>query len=509
MRKVLLINTNLQKGPYPIPPIGLSILAESLKQQYEVKIYDGAFDRKQKTLIKTIDEYQPDYVGVTIRNIDNTCGDNSIYYVDMIYEKFIKKIKSATQVPMILGGSGFSILPVDFMKVYQADYGIVGEGEHTLLALLEALDQGRKVSDIHGVITGGQEKAGVNSRDSNPSFINTAQIPMSMMDEHINLTPYFKFGSVYSIQAKRGCARKCIYCVYPALEGAQCRLKDPKVIADEIEQAYHRLHYHRFEFIDSIFNDPLDFAKEVCREIIRRDIKVSLTCSGITPANVDEELIELMLEAGFHEMSCTPDSGSAKMIKNMGKGFTLEQLIDTAALIRKYDIPSGWFFLLGGPGENRATVEETFDFIKNHTGPLDLSIIACGIRIYPHTPLYRTALKEHYIEPDKSLLQPVFYFSKEIGGPEGLNEVIYKKLTDHPNCSTMLQVTNTSPMIMGFIIKKIFKIQKRLKLKEPPIRTMLRIRQWMYRKKGMFKRKDFLKEVFFQSMGFNNDKLMK
>ena len=127
MKKVLLVNTNIEKSPYPVPPVGLCLLASVLEDMFSVKVYDGVFD-EGKSLVGLVGQYAPDYIGFSIRNIDDVVADRPLFYIDRIISDFIEPVKKITSVPIILGGSGFSIFPGELMELTGADYGIVGEG---------------------------------------------------------------------------------------------------------------------------------------------------------------------------------------------------------------------------------------------------------------------------------------------------------------------------------------------------------------------------------------------
>jgi len=78
------------------------------------------------------------------------------------------------------------------------------------------------------------------------------------------------------------------------------------------------------------------------------------------------------MKAGFSQIDCTPDSASPKMLKLLKKNFTLNQLLKTANLIKENKMPTMWFFLFGGPGENEETFAETFNFIDQYINPEDM-----------------------------------------------------------------------------------------------------------------------------------------
>ena len=247
--------------------------------------------------------------------------------------------------PIILGGSGFSIFPDELMKMTGADHGIAGEGEEALADLLKHLI----ISLIsHHIPTS--------------SHLQIFKSSNSNIDRYIDFTPYLTKG-VYSIQTKRGCSHGCIYCTYPVIEGRSFRIRPPQEIAAEIREVYERLGTVTVEFVDSTFNDPAGHAEEICREIIKTKVKMRFRTMGINPRHVSPELFGLMKEAGFVQIDATPDTASRTVLRNMKKGFGLDDIIRMAEMIRAAQMPTMWFFLFGGPGENEDTVKETFHFI--------------------------------------------------------------------------------------------------------------------------------------------------
>ena len=466
MKRVLLINTNIEKAPYPVPPLGLCMLAAALRDRYEVKIYDGVFE-EGRGLVALVQQYKPDFIGFSIRNIDDVVMDRVIFYLDAIMEKFIAPVREITDVPVILGGSGFSIFPAEVMKLTGADFGIVGEAEEILPILLSRLEQNLDTADIPNLITSASQEV---QQGSGFAFLKPVPDRFSEIDRWIDFTPYLSKG-VYSIQTKRGCSHGCIYCTYPLIEGRKFRKRTATDIADEIEQAHRRLGFITFEFVDSTFNDPKGHAEMICREIIRRKLKVRLRTMGINPRHTSEELFDLMMQAGFIQIDATPDSASPRMLKNLDKGFNLPEIEKMALMIRKFNIPTMWFFLFGGPGEDEVTFRETLDFIDHFVNPADLVYMNAGLRIYPNTPLYSVAVGEGMISAGQSVFQPpVYYYSA--GMPKNqLDKLIKESAMTRHNCLPALETAPSPAMIAEAI-----EIQKKLKTGEPMFRTLLRIR---------------------------------
>ncbi len=466
MKRVLLVNTNIERAPYPVPPLGLCMLATVLSDRFEVKIYDGVFD-EGNCLVALVQQFNPDFIGFSIRNIDDVVMDRLIFYIDDILEKFIRPVMKITGVPVILGGSGFSIFPGELMDMTGADFGIVGEAEAILPVLLERIQNCQDTADIPSVIT--SKKSGIQM-GTGFSFSQPVPSRFPEIDRWIDFTPYQNKG-VYSIQTKRGCAHGCIYCTYPLIEGRKFRARAPSDIAEEIEQAHHRLGYVTFEFVDSTFNDPKGHAESICREIIRRNLKVKLRTMGINPRHASDELFELMLQAGFIQIDATPDSASPRMLESLFKGFTLPDIEKLALLIRKYNMPTMWFFLFGGPGEDESTFKETLDFIDAFINPADLVYMNAGLRIYPGTALYRIAKKEGRIHAGQSVFQPPAYYYSDQLSKDHLDHLIRQASLKRHHCMPALETAPSPAMISQAI-----ELRKINNLDEPMFRTLLRIR---------------------------------
>ena len=101
-------------------------------------------------LEEVIVEFAPDFIGISIRNIDNTDTTNCRAFLEE-YKTLVRQIRKKSTARIILGGSGFTIFPIEFMQALDADYGIVGEGERLPL-LLQALEKKTDVRNLPGVV---------------------------------------------------------------------------------------------------------------------------------------------------------------------------------------------------------------------------------------------------------------------------------------------------------------------------------------------------------------------
>jgi len=167
--------------------------------------------------------------------------------------------------------------------------------------------------------------------------------------------------------------------------------------------------------VDSTFNVPEAHALAICEEIVRRGLTVTLSATGVTPLGTSRELFALMRRAGFRSMLITPEAGSDVMLENLHKGFRMEDVRRTAALVRESGIASAWFFLMGGPGETPATVEETVAFAERELSFRRCStVFMTGIRVLPGTPLALAGRAAGWLPREEDLTEPVFYFSPDV-----------------------------------------------------------------------------------------------
>ena len=276
--RVLLINSNRKGDLLTAPPIGLCYVAEAAKDAgHEVKALDLCFtgNDPRRVLLDAIKSHTPNIIGISIRNIDNT---NMLYPVPYFPEvvRLINQIREVTTVPIVVGGSGASLMPEEVMRECHADYIVVSDGEESFSALLHAIEKGETPWNMPGVGMLFEGKFHL-TKPAHSALLNRHPA----LDEWIDMRPYKELGGSYSIQSKRGCRQRCIYCTYnQSLEGNKLRLRRPSDVVDEIDEAVHRYSQKSFEFVDAVFNDPLEHSVAILEGIIRKPWKAEFTAMG-------------------------------------------------------------------------------------------------------------------------------------------------------------------------------------------------------------------------------------
>ncbi|MBL0225647.1 MAG: radical SAM protein [Geobacteraceae bacterium] len=399
--KVLLISANRERDPYPVFPIGLSFLAVPLTDAgHSLSVLDLCFEEApQDAVTAALAAHRPDAVVLSLRNLDNVTWPGSRFYLEGVRDIVHLCRTSAT---VIIGGSGFSLMPVEILKYVGAHAGVTGEGEEVLPLLLGRIESGEDISGLPGVVAAGAVSF------VPPELISRIGTPDRSM---FNVMRYHSEGGMASVQTKRGCPFSCSYCTYPLLEGRVMRLRAIEDILAEIRTLVHDYGVSYLYFVDDIFNYPPDFASRLCRAMAAEKLPVNWS-AFINPDFITCELMEDMLAAGCDAVEFGSDSGSPRMLKNLRKSFTVEDLRAASSLCRKLGVDFAHYMLFGGPGESRDTILESFA-LMDELEPTAV-ITMTGIRIYPNTALHRTAIEEGVIDESTSLLEPVFYISPPI-----------------------------------------------------------------------------------------------
>lgn len=394
MAKVALISCNITQDPYPVYPLGMSMVAEAARLNgHDVAEFDINVQGDNISSIQQfIRETRPDFVGLSLRNVDSANYNKPDAYIED-YKKVVQAIREIVSVPIILGGSGYTIFPERILEELQADYGIAGEGEGAFCHLLEQLetdpDSAYRIYYNYPPL---DRFSALNRND--------------FLAEH-----YKKHGGMLSVQTKRGCPHRCAYCSYPVLEGRRYRFRTPEDVVDEIEMLIQKYHADYYAITDSVFNDAQGKYLEIAEALVRRGIRVPWMCF-LRPRNFTEEEVTLLKRSGLDAIEWGTDCATDVTLKAMRKDFTWEQVVHSNNLFASFGISNAHFIIFGGPRETYATLDEGL----NNLLKLEKCVVfaGIGIRIFPDTAVYQWALDEGKITPDQNLLKPTYYFSDAV-----------------------------------------------------------------------------------------------
>ncbi|MGA9539020.1 MAG: radical SAM protein [Desulfobacterales bacterium] len=403
--RILLISANTEQINMPVLPLGLAYVAAAADTQgHTVKMLNLMMQTDAQTALhEAIVDFNPEIIGISVRNIDDQKMENPRFLLGTVKE-VVAQCRELSNVTIILGGAGFSIFPQATLDFLGADIGIQGEGENSFLTLLERLRDKMDLSEIPGLCLPGR-----TSRGESVHIKSLRDVKLPLPEVHL-LTPSALKGEEVWIpfQTRRGCPLDCSYCSTATIEGRTIRKHDPKKVIEVISR-YVEVGLDHFFFVDNTFNLPNSYAKRLCELMILSGLKINWRCI-LYPWRVDDELVEKMAKAGCKEVSLGFESGSELILAKMNKRYTPVDVRQISQRLNKFGISRMGFLLLGGPGETKETANESLVFADSLG--LEAMKITIGIRIYPNTLLGQTAIKEGLIKPDDNLLFPRFYITK-------------------------------------------------------------------------------------------------
>jgi tryptophan 2-C-methyltransferase len=404
---VTLVNPNLVHPP--ITPYALDILTTSLESAgFDVEVVDLTFRRDDwwTVLREYFADRDPLLVGVTVRNTDTIYAQQQRVFIED-HRNIIDEIKSGTAAPVVAGGVGFSSMPFALLDYFDIPFGVKGPGENVIVHLANALLQGERPETVPGLLLnrgGGRvDRAAVATVPGRgkPAFsplnTTTSYTRRSGVALKVDNLKYYRGGGLGNILTKNGCAYSCAHCVEPDAKGPHFTRRSVDAVVDEMEllcaQGVYDLHT-----TDSEFNLAIAHSKAVLREVIRRrETDAASPLRGLRlwiyaqPTPFDEELLELLVQAGCAGINLAPDHVRDELLddwKVTGRGrryYDFEDVRRLIELTKRHHLPVMVEVLLGMPGE---TLESLTDAVEE-TLALNVTVAgySLGIRAFPYSPL--------------------------------------------------------------------------------------------------------------------------
>ncbi len=402
---VLLISANTLTTPYPVYPLGLDYVAGAIAPRHKVQIADMNVIDDYAALGALTSIFEPHIIGLALRNVDNTDATDPQEFINH-YKEIAATVRRYSKAPLVLGGSGFTLFPREMMQVLQADYGVIGEGERLAL-LLDAIDRQTGVNTIPGVIC----KTSTFSTPPAPW-----EKPLARRFEPHAAHPdfYLRHGGMLNLQTKRGCRYKCIYCTYPHIEGRRLRFFPPEDIAVTAKQL-QAAGAKYFFVTDSVFNADYEHSLAVARAFKQAGVSIPWG-AFFAPTQPPPDYYPNLADAGLTHVEFGTEALSDRMLATYRKPFRKRHVYAAHQCARDAGLYTAHYFLLGGPGEDALSLDNTLENIEK----LDRTVLFffCGVRIYPGTALNEIALEQGQITATQNLLTPVFYRSHGISESE-------------------------------------------------------------------------------------------
>ena len=387
------------------PPLGLLYLASYIREKendVELKVIDG-HKTNYNILLSQAASFSPDIIGISFSTQSSTGAYRLINDVQ-------NKIIGNTKPLIVCGGPHPTALPEEVLYNSSCDVVVIGEGEITFHEMVMTIkNKSRDFSDILGI--GYLENRKVNITPKRPLIKNLDSLPFPARDLiDLSLYPglyYKKEKTETYLISSRGCPYNCVYCSNPVWKNNKpwYRLRSPKNVVDEIEYIVNKLGIREIYDQTDEFNGNLQWAKDVCDEIVKRGIKVSLKAQMRTD-NMDKELAVKMRAAGYWLGLFGIESGNEKTLKGIQKRTTIKEHKHALSLLKKAGLKT--FALLMAFNvweekgslcfENKAQTLNTLAYAKKLAKERKIDIMSWSLTTpYPGSKLYEIAQKHRLI----------------------------------------------------------------------------------------------------------------
>lgn len=374
-------------------PQGIAYIASGLqKQGYIVEIYNQDFHHyPDHHLTYHLDNNEYDIVGV---------GIVGGYYQYRQLLKISAAINKSKNRPFyVLGGHGPSPEPEYFMKKTNADAVVIGEGEITMVSLLEKLGGNGDISSVKGIAYRTDSgEAHVNPRRPLISDLDSLPLPayeLFPMEYYrlLRLPHASNSDFVFPVLSGRGCTFSCNFC-YRMDEGFRPRSNES--IIDEIKFLRKTYGINFIAFSDELLMSSTSRTISLCEDIIKAELGIKWECNGRLNY-AKPEILQLMRKSGCVFINYGIEAMDDQILKNMNKALTTSQIINGIEATLKADISPGFNIIFGNIGENKKTLQKGVDFLLKYDDGAQMRTIR-PVTPYPGSPLYYHALEKGMIK---------------------------------------------------------------------------------------------------------------
>jgi anaerobic magnesium-protoporphyrin IX monomethyl ester cyclase len=332
----------------------------------------------------TIQEYRPTVVGITAMT-PNFASASIVAQIVKNYDD---------QITVIVGGPHPTIAGRDVVKSPFIDIAVKGEGELTIVEILQALEGKKTLEDVNGIIykvNGNQIET--TARD----FIvdlSTLVFPYESVSDVLKDYQYYPLQAFNNVFANRGCPYDCSFCGSRYVWSRHVRFRPIDHLIREIVDL-RKKGINTLYFCDDTFGANKRWLSEFCTALIKTCPGLKWSCE-IHARLIDDDTLSLMKKAGCYKIELGIESGNNDILQRIRKQITIKDGLLAARRIRDHGIELHVYFLIGFPFETEQTLNDTFNAIKSLKNKASMMISI--FTPFPHTELYDYCLKNGLID---------------------------------------------------------------------------------------------------------------
>lgn len=408
-----------------MPPLGLAYVAASVEQAgHRASIVDAC-----GMALEHLEPFGPVYLrGASDEDVVAAIpADTDAIGVGCMFScqwpatrRLIHRIRARfPDRPIVLGGEHATALPELSMAEAPVDAIVLGEGEETMVHLLEWIAGRQPASAVQGIVYRGPSGPVSTGRRARIRDVDAIPSPAWHL---VDVERYMRFnqphgaaqGRFMPMLATRGCPFACTFCSSPGMWTQRWIPRDPKAVVDEMER--YMAHYGAtdFQFEDLTAIVRREWVAAFCDEILARHLTITWQLpSGTRSEAIDLDVAKRMKAAGCHEFCFAPESGCPETLKTIKKRVSLDKLYEAARVAMDAGINVGCFFIIGFPSERLSNVLRTYRAIVRCAVMGFSTVNVNGFSPQPHTEIYDELVKAGRITLNDDYFYSLFTFQDQ------------------------------------------------------------------------------------------------
>jgi radical SAM superfamily enzyme YgiQ (UPF0313 family) len=370
-------------------PIWLSYATGVVEQEHKVRLVDApAWGWGIKEVLEDVKRFKPDLV-VIDSSFPSLKNDVRV----------AEEVKREVDCTTVLVGPPTSQFSEEILRSEGVDVVARYEYDFTIKELADALEEGRNLREVKGVSykEGGRMIHNPDGGFTSSEDLDKMPFVSKVYKEHLDVRDYFLNYCLYpmvQIFTGRGCPYQCTFCSWPqTFTGRKYRVRSIENILDELEWIEENMDVKEVFFEDDTFTINKRRVLEFCKGYRERGLEINWSCNARVDT-LDLETMREMKRANCRFLIVGFESADDGILRNIKKGFTVEEARAFAKNVRKAGLLLHADFIIGLPGETKETIEKTRRFIKEiKPDQLQVSVVAP----FPGTELYEWYKKNGYL----------------------------------------------------------------------------------------------------------------
>ena len=359
----------------PYPPLGTLYAASYLREHgYDVALFDAMLAESENEWAEALDKERPTFA---ILYEDNFNYLSKMCLMRMRQAAFTMiEMAKARGCTVILCGADATDHTESYLN-RGADFVLLGEGEETLVELLEQLS-GQKDAKFDSVLgLAYKYQDGIHRNARRPDLSDLDQLPFPAWD----LVSVEKYRSIWmerhgyfsmNMVTTRGCPFHCNWCAKP-IWGQRYHSRSPENVAAEMKWLKEKYHPDHIWFADDILGLKPGWLPRFAEAVSSQNAGIPFKALSRADLLTREGEVESLRAAGAQNIWMGAESGSQKILDAMDKGTHIDQIHEAAQRLKTAGIQVGFFLQFGYPGETREDIEKTIQLVRD-CDPDDIGI---------------------------------------------------------------------------------------------------------------------------------------